>query len=136
VTGRQLAFAYADFTLRTRTEAEFPSAIMAFGQGRIYDDVLADLRNETTRLRQQYGNIPVVWMVHFAPYECGSSLKLIDHQKLLDSAKAFGIFTTLCGHTHEALAKVMDTQTIYCGDLPVVRGSGWMQSPRIRHLGQ
>ena len=113
--GRSLAFLYADFTLRTRAEAEFPAPIMAFGQGRIYDDVLADLRMETLRLRRENGNISVVWMVHFAPYECGSSLRLIDHQKLLDAAKALGVFATVCGHTHESLVKKLDTQVIYCG---------------------
>lgn len=113
--GARLAFVHADFTLRTRAEAKFPSPIYAYGQGRVYEDVLDDLRAETFAIRNDCGDVPVVWMVHFAPYECGSQLELIDHQRLINAANALGVLAILCGHTHESISKKFDDLVIYCG---------------------
>ena len=112
---RQLAFVHADFTLRTRMEASAPKLIMAYGQGRVYEDVLSDMKSETFAIRKEFSDAHVVWMIHFAPYECGSSLRFIDHQRFLDAAKALGVVGIICGHTHEAMTKSFASQTIYCG---------------------
>lgn len=112
--GRHLAFVHADFSLQMRLAASFPRGAMAYGQGRVYVDVLDDLRNETIAIRQGIKGVHVIWMVHFAPYECGPALRLHDHQRLIDASRALGIEVILCGHTHEALAKSSASQIIYC----------------------
>lgn len=112
---KALAFVYADFCLRTRLEASFPQQLNAYGQGRVYEDVLDELRVETLSIRREYPGIHVVWMVHFAPYECGLYLRLHEHQRYLDAAEALGVVATICGHTHELLSRELKTQTIYCG---------------------
>jgi Icc-related predicted phosphoesterase len=112
----QLAFVHADFCLRARSGASFPRRYMSYGQGRVYDDVLEDLKNETVAIRSELGQVHVVWLVHFAPYDCGTaSLRLIDHQKLLDAAEALDVRVTICGHTHQARVTSLTKQTIYCG---------------------
>jgi 3',5'-cyclic AMP phosphodiesterase CpdA len=113
--GKQLAFVHADFSLRNQIGASFPRKINVYGQGRVYDDVLSDLKDETFAIRRELNVANIVWMVHFAPYECGSTLELIDHQKLLDAAKAIGVVAIICGHTHEAMVKSLASQSIYCG---------------------
>lgn len=113
--GEQLGFVHGDFTLRTTMEASFPTTKNAFGQGRVYDDVLADMRDASFAIRKNYPEAPIIWMVHFAPYECGTSLRLIDHQRLLDAAQAIGVSAIICGHTHHAMSKTVMSQTIYCG---------------------
>ncbi|MGJ5195189.1 metallophosphoesterase [Bradyrhizobium sp. HKCCYLRH1030] len=111
---RHLAFVHADFSLSMRLGASFPRRAMAYGQGRVYVDVLDELRAETLRLRSDVDGVQIVWLIHFAPYECGSSLQLHDHQRLIDASRALGIKVILCGHTHEALVKTVASQTIYC----------------------
>jgi 3',5'-cyclic AMP phosphodiesterase CpdA len=113
--GKQLAFVHADFTLRTRMEATSPQLKNAFGQGRVYDDILSDLRDESFSIRRDFSGADLIWMVHFAPYETDASIRFIDHQKLIDAANALGVRAIICGHTHEALAKELASQTIYCG---------------------
>jgi hypothetical protein len=85
-----------------------------FGQGRVYEDVLADLKARTFKLKADYPDIALNWLVHFAPYECGSFLKLIDWENIVSAAAAAGVTTTLCGHTHEQFKIQGGKHTIYC----------------------
>jgi 3',5'-cyclic AMP phosphodiesterase CpdA len=110
--GRHIGFVFADFTLRTRSDAS--SRMHVFGQGRVYQDVLADLKARTFQLRADYPDIALNWLVHFAPYDCGSFLELIDWQNIVSAAAAAGVTATLCGHTHAQYKIQVGNHTIYC----------------------
>jgi 3',5'-cyclic AMP phosphodiesterase CpdA len=109
---KYIGFVFADFTLRAKSDAS--SMLHVFGQGRVYEDVLADLKARTFKLKADYPDIALNWLVHFAPYECGSFLKLIDWENIVSAAAAAGVTTTLCGHTHEQFKIQGGKHTIYC----------------------
>jgi predicted phosphodiesterase len=109
---QHFGFVFADFTLRTRMDGN--GKLGAFGQGRVYDDILDELRSRTFRLRADYPEIVLNWMVHFAPYDCGSSLELIDWDKIVDAATAAGVVSTICGHTHSQRKIQAPGHVIYC----------------------
>jgi 3',5'-cyclic AMP phosphodiesterase CpdA len=111
-TGQYLGFVYADFTLRARSDAT--TRLGAYGQGRVYQDVFDDLKKRTFALRSKYSGINLCWMLHFAPFDCGLHLELVDWQQIAQAASAAGVSITLCGHTH-AQAKIQSHgHTIYC----------------------
>jgi 3',5'-cyclic AMP phosphodiesterase CpdA len=111
----RVAFVYADFSLRTKADAEFVPAYFAYGQGRVYDDVLQDLKDTTVMIRRDFGDVPVVWITHFAPFHFSRSLAFIDYQKITAAATGLGVLSTLCGHTHQSARHQIDTHVIYCG---------------------
>lgn len=113
--GQRLGFVYADFSIRSRSDAEYLSPIFAYGQGRVYEDVLADLVEQTQAIWREEGRIPILWLIHFAPFPCGLHLKFIDYEKIVSAAKALGILATVCGHTHQAIKHEVDNHVIYCG---------------------
>jgi Calcineurin-like phosphoesterase len=86
----KLGFVYADFSLRERVDAEFLGPIFAYGQGRVYQDILNDMKTQTHAIWQKNGRIPVVWLIHFAPFTCETQLKLIDFPKLNQAAGELG----------------------------------------------
>jgi hypothetical protein len=94
-----IGFVFADFTLRTRSDAT--SRVHAFGQGRVYEDVLDELKQRTFRLKADYPGIVLTWLVHFAPFECGAFLEFLDWDKIVAAASAAGVVATMCGHTHQ-----------------------------------
>ena len=110
--GQYLGFVYADFTLRTRSDAT--SRLGAYGQGRVYQDVFENLKNQTFVLKNKYGGINISWILHFAPFDCGSHLELIDWQQIAHAASAAGVQVTLCGHTHNQAKIQAYGHTIYC----------------------
>jgi 3',5'-cyclic AMP phosphodiesterase CpdA len=112
--GKRLAFVLADFALLSRLDATDPMAGV-FGQGRVYQTVLDELRDRTLLLRRRTPDISVVWIIHFAPYDCGHTIKLLDFNRFVDAAVSLRIVATLCGHTHRSLKVVVDHHTIYCG---------------------
>jgi 3',5'-cyclic AMP phosphodiesterase CpdA len=111
-TGQYLGFIYADFTLRARTDAT--TKLGAYGQGRVYQDVFDDLKKQTFALKSKYRGISISWVVHFAPFDCGPHLELIDWQQIAQAASAAGVLTTLCGHTHNQAKIQAHGHTIYC----------------------
>lgn len=113
--GTQIGFVYADFSLRSRSDAEYLSPYFAYGQGRVYEDVLEELRNTTIMLRRDHGNIPIIWITHFAPFHFTTALKFIDYEKITAAATSLGIVGTLCGHTHQSAKHQIDSHVIYCG---------------------
>jgi hypothetical protein len=58
--------------------------------------------------------MPVVWVIHFAPWECSPSLELIGFSRVTDLAASMGVLCTLCGHTHEQDNIVRKGHQIYC----------------------
>jgi predicted phosphodiesterase len=111
--GQRLGFLLADFTLLSRADAG-DRVVGVFGQGRVYPDVLDELANRTLLLRSQYSEMPLVWIIHFAPYECGYSLRLIDFEKVTEAAIRLKVVATLCGHTHKSSKTTIDKHIIYC----------------------
>lgn len=110
---QRLGFVLADFTLLTRFDAT-DKLIGAFGQGRVYQDVLDELTNRSLLLRRENRDIALVWVIHFAPYDCGHNIQLLDFNRFIDAALRLKIVATLCGHTHRSFKTVVDTHTIYC----------------------
>jgi hypothetical protein len=53
-------------------------------------------------------------MVHFAPFDCGAALELIDWDKIVNMATAAGVTTTICGHTHSQRKIQAPGHVIYC----------------------
>jgi Icc-related predicted phosphoesterase len=111
----RVAFLYADFSLRTRSDAEYCAPFFAYGQGRAYQDVLDDLKNRTLKLREEFGELTIVWITHFAPFDCGEGLKFIDYATVTAAAVSLGVLCTLCGHTHKSAKFQTGGHTIYCG---------------------
>ena len=111
---KHLGFVYADFCLQSRLDAE-DKVVGAFGQGRVYEDVYSELTKRTLQLRGSFRNIPIVWIIHFAPFDCGYGLKLNEFDKLVQGALRLKVAATLCGHTHKASKTTYDDHVIYCG---------------------
>jgi predicted phosphodiesterase len=117
VAGKQerfLGFVYGDFCLLDRSDAQ-DKIVGVFGQGRVYEHILGELKSRTLSLRARYKGIHLVWVIHFAPFDCGLSLELIDWRDVEQAAVALGLVATLCGHTHKASKWVRDRHVIYCG---------------------
>jgi hypothetical protein len=110
---QRLGFILADFTLLTRFDAT-DKVVGAFGQGRVYQDVLDELTDRTLRLRRETPDISLVWIIHFAPYDCGHSIQLLDFDRFVDAALRLKIAATLCGHTHRSFKTVIDDHIVYC----------------------
>jgi Calcineurin-like phosphoesterase len=111
--GRLLGLIFADLCLQSRLAAS-DRVIAVYGQGRVYDDVLATLKNRTVDLRNRYHNIALVWLIHFAPFECGYGLQLHNWHSIVEAAVPLGVKATLCGHTHKASKTIIDKHVIYC----------------------
>jgi predicted phosphodiesterase len=54
------------------------------------------------------------WIIHFAPFDCGYDLQLIDFEMITRSALSLGVAATLCGHTHKASKHEIDNHVVYC----------------------
>jgi hypothetical protein len=111
--GHKLAFIYADFCLQSRSDAS-DKVVGPFGQGRVYQDILDELTARTLTIRERFGSIPIVWNVHFAPFDCGIALELLDFQNIIDAAVRLRILATLCGHTHKSTKIEIDKHVVYC----------------------
>jgi 3',5'-cyclic AMP phosphodiesterase CpdA len=109
----QVAFVYADFTLQARIDA-LDNFFGIYGQGRVYQDVLESLNDKTRQLQTENKVSCVVWVMHFAPFECGYGLRLINFNDVLSSATELGVKAILCGHTHDASRAVQSGHTVYC----------------------
>jgi hypothetical protein len=112
--GVRLGFIYADFCLLERGDAR-DKIIGAYGQGRVYADILNELKERTLTLRSKYPGIQLVWLMHFAPFDCGYGLELIDWSDIEQTAISLRVAATLCGHTHRGRKSVRDDHVIYCG---------------------
>jgi hypothetical protein len=113
--GHAFGFVYGDFCLRSRTDAS-DRAIGPYGQGRVYAEVLNEMKSRTQMLRRKYSGVTLIWIIHFAPFDCGWTLELIDGHEVIDAATKLGIPCTLCGHTHQArkLSDPARKHVVYC----------------------
>jgi hypothetical protein len=103
----------ADFCLLERGDA-LDKVAGVYGQGRVYEHILDELKRRTLNLRARYRGIYLIWIIHFAPFDCGYGLQLIDFDEIISSARLLNIVATLCGHTHRAAKHQIDNHIIYC----------------------
>jgi len=94
----------ADFTLRSPWKAKsFPGI---WGQGRVLEEDLQDLRVAVRLLDQQFPSTPRVLCVHFPVandgIDCHDSLKLVDGDELRDWAVSNNIALIVAGHLHRS----------------------------------
>ncbi|MGJ4900165.1 metallophosphoesterase [Bradyrhizobium sp. HKCCYLS2058] len=109
---QRIAFVYADYTLQSRHDASSP--LNAYGQGRVYSNTLSATELLTRAIQNRYSNTSIVWLIHFAPFDCGRTLELIDWTMITQAAQRLGVIATLCGHTHDPLKISSGLHTIYC----------------------
>lgn len=112
----RLAFVAADFCLRQTNDALMPSALNRYGQGRVYEDLVARLREVTARARSGRSVTEVVWVVHFAPGDqTDRTLRLLNDGPLREALDAEGIRLLLCGHVHTPSEyRFGNDTTVYC----------------------
>jgi predicted phosphodiesterase len=56
----------------------------------------------------------LIWLIHFAPFNCKATLHLEDWQEIIWEAKKLGVSCTLCGHTHQQTKIEDDGHVVYC----------------------
>ncbi|TIR15329.1 MAG: metallophosphoesterase [Mesorhizobium sp.] len=118
--GGSCGLVFADFSLKKRRDVKTAQLAGAellkgiFGRGNVYNDVLSDLKAETTRLRHVEPGVCIIWAIHFAPYDVGDSLEFQDYPKLLAAAKELNVRLLLCGHTHTRSLQNWDGIHIVC----------------------
>ncbi len=101
ISGEHLAFLGADFCLRSKKDG---TGIWGYlGQGKVYQNACNALVDATDDVRNRFGDIGVVWVVHFPPefQNIKASLALIDDNLLANAAAKSQVPVILCGHTHE-----------------------------------
>jgi 3',5'-cyclic AMP phosphodiesterase CpdA len=95
----------ADFNLRHKRDRVGPRR-NKYAQGRVYPEIVEELRSATEAARAAYGQPHVVlWAVHFPPRfpGIGDSMRLIDEDWLVGAAESLGVAAIMSGHTHEQL---------------------------------
>ena len=85
-----------------------------YGQGKVYTSILSEMTERTLSLRSKYADCAVVWAIHFAPFDCGNSLRLIDWEDYVEAAQRLKISLTLCGHTHDQRVMKYTDHLVYC----------------------
>lgn len=122
---------FADFSLREEEAGSIRRVLSEFsgeeivrfcgmcGQGRVYDDLLDSLYEESARWIML--GWKVIWVVHFAPFppkleghKRQWSLMLRGEDKLVSAAKSLGISQIFCGHTHESDRYNCDGVEVFC----------------------
>jgi predicted phosphodiesterase len=109
--GQYIGFVYADFSLRERAHATNPVS-GPYGQGRAYAKTLSELSKLTKQLQGR--GMPVVWVIHFAPYQTDPNLILVNFNRLSNTAASLGVLCTLCGHTHEQDHVITRGHPVFC----------------------
>lgn len=121
---RTLLVLGADFSLRRGDKGErFWCIAGRYGQGKVYDDPIKELRSLTHLWRQHFANsgddrnAAILWAVHFDPFTTDATLQLLESGELARAAADDGIRAILCGHTHESKVKPLSQKTaVYaCG---------------------
>lgn len=104
-----------DFSLKHWSDS--PVRMFYMGQGKAYPERLKKLKEVT----DMYGNLPVVWAMHFAPSIdtkiIPEHLELSQSQNLIDAANDKKIKHILCGHYHKLIdyaPEIKKQVTVYC----------------------
>jgi DNA repair exonuclease SbcCD nuclease subunit len=124
-----------DFTLREGKDAKGTFGIL--GQGKVYPDTLSHLKQETGALRNRYGSIVVIWLLHFAPMfedkppavvAHPRALRLLGGIQVINAAKALNVEYIMCGHLHFGYenrhSSREGTVTVFCAGSAACVGKG------------
>ncbi len=97
----RLGLVSADLSLR-ENEGKDSLTYSYLGQGKAYEDVIAELGKLTDELRADYPNLGLLWIVHFPPKypQNKDFLRLLEDETLIKAAYKKGISYVLSGHTH------------------------------------
>ena len=112
-----LILVYADLGFRSASEARDRN-LHLYGGGALRSDTLRRLVDETWRLRRspelESYQKRVIWIIHFAPFECGYSLELIGASELIKAAEENQVTQVLCGHTHKKSYRKEGIVNVFC----------------------
>jgi hypothetical protein len=116
-----LAVVAADFCLATDDEA---SGINRLGRGKAHAETLDEMVSRTAAIRSKYGNVIAIWVAHFPPVPCKSSLQLIDGEHFQWLAAANGVAFIMAGHLHKKDVQLSTngTPVICAGSMCVCEG--------------
>jgi 3',5'-cyclic AMP phosphodiesterase CpdA len=95
-----IVFVFADFSIRSK--GDVPKGLH-LGRGKVYEDILSAVIETTVLQKSKYRDAHVVWVIHFAPYDCGSTIQLDDAAKFTSAARTHGVAVVLNGHTHSPM---------------------------------
>lgn len=120
---RPLAVVAADFTLHPNDSGKTFFGLPGwYGQGRVDQSVIHDLRTTTQDVRdyctgQGLDEPAVLWAIHFDAAATDEALKLLDSDFLVQAAAEERIPVILGGHTHESKIKPLSptTTAFVCG---------------------
>jgi len=116
-----LAFIFIDFSLEKFSDGTIHTG-GPWGQGKVYQNRLSELIDNTTKLINSENPIAVIWVIHFAPeyekyFPLRENLRLINSSLLIQKAHQIGIKHIFCGHVHQRRyyeAGPNQTVKIYC----------------------
>lgn len=99
--GQRLALIAADFSLARSRDAQSPTRLNRYGQGRAYASRVNQLVNVTNQTRKEYKNVVVIWVMHFPPLPAEKqALNLIDHSNVQNAAINCNVPLIVAGHVH------------------------------------
>jgi hypothetical protein len=111
--GEEIAFIAADFCLRSVQHAA-PGALSHYGQGMAYDSVVSDIVKKTRLVREQRGEIPILWTMHFPPVSAvPTELALRQYEQVQTAAREVGVDRILAGHLHRTQVFRQNGLTVY-----------------------
>ena len=112
-----LLFLYADFSFLSANDPV--NKAHRYGGGNADQHTRRNLENATWKLRrrllEKFKSVQTVWMIHFAPYECGAPHELIDKEQVIELASHCNVRTMICGHTHRMRKYDELGVTVFCG---------------------
>jgi predicted phosphodiesterase len=103
--GLNIAFVYLDLSFKSKAHA---SKSDRYGRGRAYPEIVHEAVSRSRLLHHKYPNAHLIWVLHFATYECGDELKLENSNLVLDAAAECDVKAILNGHTHTPLFEYND----------------------------
>jgi predicted phosphodiesterase len=107
----KIAFVFIDFTLKSKKDAKPQNR---YGRGRAYPEIVEEAISRSDLLIHKYPNAHLVWVLHFAPYDCGDFLMLEGSDAMLSAATKCNVKAILNGHTHKPLFDYHDGIPIAC----------------------
>lgn len=112
-----LCVVYADFSFLDKKEAR--NLRHLFGGGKVAKETLEELQSRTLALRSSDKLRAIkkhfLWMIHFAPFDCGDSLELLGYRSLIEAAVKVNVKNIICGHTHISAMHVEEGVKVLCG---------------------
>ena len=125
VSGQKVSLISVDFSLSDRKQAEHArSQWSVFGQGFALEKTRVELARLTGKCRERRRH-PVVWLMHFPPFEPKyRDLAMIDWGLLEPIIRKFEVDAILCGHLHEPVAMMLGGTYVHCAGSACAVGVG------------